>query len=149
MQKIQRSADVPYSCEQMFALIEAVDQYPLFLPLCSSARVIERDAEVLQAQIVISKGPISQAFTTRNQLNPPFEMTLELVSGPFRHLKGLWQLTPHSDSSAHWGCRVYFELGFDLKNPLLRMTLGPLFEQVAGGQVDAFVERAHRVYGEK
>jgi ribosome-associated toxin RatA of RatAB toxin-antitoxin module len=142
MQKIQRSAQVPFTCEQMYALVERVEDYPAFLPSCSATRVLKRTEVELEAEIAIAKGPISQRFVTRNALKPPFEMTMELIKGPFTQLKGLWRFTEEAS-----GCRVDFQLGYKLGNPLLRMTLGPLFEQVAGGQVDAFVKRAKQVYG--
>jgi ribosome-associated toxin RatA of RatAB toxin-antitoxin module len=38
---------------------------------------------------------------------------------------------------------------FELSSKVLALTLGPVFNQAANTLVDAFVKRAHAVYGER
>ena len=42
MREVKRSALVPYTAEQMFALVEDIERYPEFLPWVIAAQVIER-----------------------------------------------------------------------------------------------------------
>ncbi len=42
LEHIIRSALVPYTQQEMFALVSDVDTYPQFLPWCSAARTLSQ-----------------------------------------------------------------------------------------------------------
>ncbi len=142
MPTVERSALVPFTAQQMYQLVNDVESYPEFLPWCSGGTVIE-DSETLRvARVDISKGPIRQHFTTRNELKDGEEIRLSLIEGPFSQLDGLWQFTQIGDS----GCRVTFSTQFSFRNFLLEKTVGPVFNEICTRLVDAFVVRAKQVY---
>lgn len=144
MPHIMRSALVPHSAERMFSLVNDVERYVEFLPWCSAARVHEESAGVLVAELEISRGGVSQRFTTRNALVPPQRMTLELVEGPFEWFAGEWRFTPLSDEA----CKVELEMDFEYAGRIARTALAPLFAKSADEQVDAFCARARSLFGE-
>lgn len=41
MHHIRKTAVLPYSAEQIFALVEDIPAYPQFLPWCGRSRIIE------------------------------------------------------------------------------------------------------------
>ena len=49
MRSVSRSALVPYSASDMFALVADVESYPDFLPWCSDVEVHFREGEVVEA----------------------------------------------------------------------------------------------------
>lgn len=141
---IKRQAIVPYTPEQMFALVDNIEDYPKFLPWCSSAKVISVEGNVVTGCVALAKGAVNKAFTTRNVRTPPQRIEMSLVEGPFRHLHGYWQFIPLKDGAA---CKVELELEYEFSNRLVSMAIGPVFNTVANSLVDAFVERANKVYG--
>lgn len=143
MATVSRSALVQYSAEQMFGLIDAVEQYPEFLPWCSGTSVGFRDASVTRATIHISYRGIRQSFSTENRKQAPVSMTMALVDGPFRKLDGEWRLTPLAGD----GCKVDFRLQYEFSSILLEKVVGPVFGYIAGTMVDAFLKRADSLYG--
>lgn len=145
MAKIERSALVMHSAEDMYKLVKDVSSYPQFLPWCERAHVNEETAGFLEAGMTIKKGGLEQTFTTRNALNPPHSMSLELVDGPFEKLDGLFEFQALSDEA----CKVVLTLDFEVKGRILSMTLSPILKQAANTMVDAFVKRADAVYGNK
>ena len=44
-------------------------------------------------------------------------------------------------------CKISLDLSFDYAGPLVRATLGPLFNQAANTLVDAFCQRAKQIHG--
>lgn len=140
--KISRQALVPYSPEQMFALVEDVKAYPEFLPEISSVRVLEANDEAILAEIEVRKGPVRESFSTRNRRRPPEWMSMELVKGPFRHLYGEWSFRAEQN-----GTRVVFDLNFEVKGRALRMILEPVVGKMADKLVERFHRRAEVVYG--
>lgn len=144
MPHILRSALVPHSAERMFSLVNDVERYVEFLPWCSAARVHEESAGVLVAELEISRGGVTQRFTTRNALVPPERMTLELVEGPFDWFAGEWRFTALAEDA----CKVELEMDFEYAGRIARTALAPLFLKSADEQVDAFCARARCLFGE-
>jgi ribosome-associated toxin RatA of RatAB toxin-antitoxin module len=125
----------------MFALINDIESYPLFLPWCTSAQVHSRTEREILASISVHRGALNAQFTTRNELTANRHIAMRLVSGPFRTLEGDWTFTPVA-APGQPGCRVDLLLRFAFANRLTGMVFEPLFEQTVGMLVDAFVARA-------
>ena len=142
LQVVERSAIVTYTASQMFALVDDVARYPEFLPWCTGAR-----AEVLSdtqrlASVDVARGMLRTAFTTRNTVVPGARISMQLVEGPFRALLGEWRF----DAIGERGSRVHFRLEFEFKNRLTAAAMNPVFEALCGTIVDAFVQRAQKIY---
>ena len=143
MRRISRQALVPYSREQMFALVDDIPNYPKFLPWCRAAAVLERSESEVIARLDVHKGPLHARFTTRNRLESPGLIRLELVEGPFRTLEGEWRFTAIADK----GSRIELALAFAFANPVNAWLLEPVFEHTCSSLVDAFVARARSLIG--
>jgi len=141
--RIQRSAVVPYSTQQMFDLVNDVEAYPRFLPWCRSARELSSGEDWIRARIEMAKGALHRSFTTRNTLEHGRRIRIRLEDGPFSRLEGDWHFEPAGGS----GCRVSLDLEFDFASRMLGAVVGPVFNQIASSLVDSFCRRAHQVYG--
>ena len=136
---------VPYTAAEMYSLVDDIDTYPLFLPWCKTSRILSRDEDEVRASIEMAKGGIHKSFTTSNRLQRNKMIEMRLVEGPFRHMEGFWRF----ETLGEKGCKVTLDLEFEFSNKILRMTLGPVFDQIANTLVDAFCERAIDVYGKR
>lgn len=136
--EIRRSVLVPHSVESMFDLIEQAEAYPQFLPWCSSVRVLERSDEWVAARIEFSYRQLRFGFETRNPKRRPEWLQVRMVDGPFRHFQADWRLTPLGGL----GCRISFELSYEISNSLLDKVAATAVDRVSRAMVDAFVKRA-------
>ena len=127
----------------MFSLVAAIEHYPRFLPWCRSATVHVRTRTEVTASLEIARGPFRKSFTTRNRMTDPERIDIELIDGPFSRLDGHWRF----EGTAAQGCKVGFEMQFEISNRMLARVLAPLFEEIARTMVDAFCRRAHQIYG--
>ncbi len=143
MREVNRSALVPYSSEQMFALVEDIGSYPDFLPWCTKATIHSRDDNIVDASLQLQRGSLKKSFRTRNTLQPGVAMGLELLGGPFRHLNGEWRF----DQLGEDGSKVALQLSFEFENFLTDAMFGPYFEDTCNSLVDSFTRRAHEIYG--
>jgi ribosome-associated toxin RatA of RatAB toxin-antitoxin module len=141
--EVNRSVLVGYAPEQMFALVDAVEEYPRFLPWCGGATVLHRNERITRAAIVINYHGIRQSFTTENTKSEPSEMVIRLVEGPFRTLDGSWHFT----GLAGRGCKVELRLHYEFSSRILEKLVGPVFNHIANTLVDAFARRAEKIYG--
>ena len=141
---VQKRAIVPYSAEQMYALVNGVEQYPDFLPGCASTTVLEKTEYLMIATLSIAKGPFRERFTTRNTLQPHRHIHLSLLEGPFTQLEGDWRFMPEGPGK---GSRVSLDLHFEFGSGLAARLISPVFETIASRFVDAFCTRAQQLYG--
>ncbi len=144
MKVVERSAIVPYTTAQMFALVEDVARYPQFLPWCVAATVEESGTNERVAALKIARGVLRTGFTTRNVSRQDAEIMMHLVDGPFRALTGQWRF----EAIGARGSRVSFRIEFEFKSAFMAAALNAVFESLCGTIVDAFVQRAQKIYGE-
>ena len=140
MPEVTRTVIVAHTPDRMFRLIDGVEAYPEFLPWCSGVTVLHRDDAVTRATLHINLHGVRQSFTTENAKQPPQEMLIRLVDGPFRSLEGAWRLSALGKA----GCRIEFHMRYEFASRLLAKVVGPVFDHIAGSLVEAFVRRADR-----
>ena len=140
---ISKSAIVPYSCRQMYQLVNQINKYPQFLNWCSAAHILNQTENQIDASVSVNKGIFNQTFTTTNTLTPNARIDMQLKEGPFKQLTGAWIFIQLSDSA----CKINLELEFSFASRLVDMTIAPVFTSISNTQFDAFVKRAKQVYG--
>jgi len=145
MPTIERSALVPYSAAEMYVLVDNVVAYPQFLPWCVEAKEWSRTEHEVRASIELRRGALHKAFTTHNRLQKDKMIEMRLVEGPFSHLEGFWRFEMLGDDA----CKVSLDLEYEFSNSLLKIALGPVFNQIANTLVDAFCARAVDTYGKR
>jgi coenzyme Q-binding protein COQ10 len=133
---------LPYRPDQLFDLVADVERYPEFLPWCVGLRVLRREGNVLEAELMIGFRMIREKFTSRVTLNPPERIDVEYTSGPFRYLNNHWIFKP-----ADGGCMIDFYIDFEVRSRIVRGILEPLFNEAVRRMVSAFETRARALYG--
>ncbi|PWV60488.1 polyketide cyclase/dehydrase/lipid transport protein [Plasticicumulans acidivorans] len=91
----------------------------------------------------MAKGAINKSFSTCNRMQPNKMIEMRLVDGPFRRLEGFWRF----ESLGEGACKISLDLEFEFSNSLLKIAIGPIFNQIANSLVDAFCKRAVDLYG--
>lgn len=145
MAQVEKSVLVPFSAEQMFALVDNVADYPQFLPWCGGSSVTSVTGDTVHATVHINYHHIRQSFTTENVRKSPEYIDITLKDGPFKHLDGCWRFLPLAESA----CKIQFELHYEFSSKLLEKVFGPIFSYIANSFVDAFIHRAEKVYAGK
>ena len=141
---IQRSALVMHSAEEMYNLVNDVENYPRYMEGCSHAEVLERGDDYMVARLDLKKGGVSYSFSTRNELKPFEEIRLHLHSGPFKKLNGTWQFKALTEAA----CKVSLNLEFEANSKLVGIAANSLFAGVANNLVTALTEEADKVSGQ-
>ncbi|TQV74556.1 type II toxin-antitoxin system RatA family toxin [Exilibacterium tricleocarpae] len=126
----------------MFDLVNDIPSYPQFMDGCVGAEVLQHGEGFVEARLDLSRGGLQQSFVTRNQLQAPQRVSMQLVEGPFKRFQGDWTFTPLRDNA----CKVSLDLEFEFRNKLVALAANRWFEQVANQMVDALCRRADVVY---
>ncbi|GLX84795.1 ubiquinone-binding protein [Thalassotalea loyana] len=142
MPKVNRSALVMFSAEQMYNLINDVLSYPQFVPDCADSKLLEQTDDSMTASLMISKGGIKKWFTTQNTLTKNEVVKLELVDGPFTNLVGYWRLEKLTEDA----CKVSLDLEYEFSSKVMDIAFGKIFNHITNNMVHAFTKRAKEVY---
>jgi coenzyme Q-binding protein COQ10 len=139
---------VKHTPEQMFALVADVERYPEFLPLCEDLRIIRRqtdaqDREVLIAAMSVGYKAVRETFTSRVTLDRANRAILvEYIDGPFKRLENRWEFRQAAD-----GTTVEFYINYEFRSMALGLLMGAMFDKAFRRFAEAFEQRAHKVYG--
>lgn len=139
---------MPYSADQMYALVADVERYAEFLPWCAASRIRSRretpDGAVIEADLVISFKVFRERFASRVTLRPDArQIDVEYLQGPFKYLNNHWSFEPVSETS----CDVDFFVDFEFRSRTLQALIGVVFNEAMRRIVRAFEQRAAQLYG--
>lgn len=140
---IRRSAIVAYPPTRMFDLVNDVESYPRRFAWCAGAAVLVREANAIVARLDLRIAGTTQSFSTRNTLEPPWRIAMQLVDGPFSTLSGAWEF----DALGESGCKIALALDFEYRGRILAPVFRAGFEKLADRMVDEFCREAARGHG--
>lgn len=142
MATVKKLVLIEFTPQQMFGLVDRVEDYPTFLPWCGGTELLDRTDLITRARLHINYHGIKSDFSTENDKVFPTHMLIKLVDGPFHHLEGTWNFTPLGDTA----CKVDFTLHYEFSSKLIEKAVGPVFSHIANTFVDSFVRRAEQIY---
>ena len=140
---------LPYTADQMYALVADIERYSEFLPWNTAARILLRrpghdGSEMVEADLVISFKVFRERFGSRVTLWPAEKrIDTEYLDGPFKYLKSGWSFADLPQG----GCKVDFFVDFEFRNAILGKVIGVVFGEAMSRIVRAFEDRARALYG--
>ncbi len=143
MPKLERSALLAFSADELYRLVGDVESYPQFLPGCVSARVESAGETLVRARLGFKVKGLSDSFATENRMEQGTRIHMKLLEGPFKQLSGAWEFQPLAERA----CKVTLKISLDFGNRMLESTLAPFINSAIGSVMDAFKQRAESIYG--
>ncbi|NTV10261.1 MAG: type II toxin-antitoxin system RatA family toxin [Zoogloea sp.] len=142
MATVKKIVLIEFTPDQMFDLVDHVEDYPSFLPWCGGTELLARTDSITAATIHIAYHGLKTHFSTENDKIRPQHMKIRLTEGPFTRLDGTWDFTPLGGAA----CKVEFSLHYEFSSRIVEKVVGPVFNHIANTFVDAFVKRASQIY---
>jgi len=139
---------LPYTPDQLRALVGDVERYPEFVPWISAmrtwnARELGDGVDTLDAEAGVGFSFLKERFATRVRRDAAGQqIDVNLLSGPFRKLANRWRFFDDPD-----GTRVEFDIDFEFKSRLLDGLLKANFHHAVDRLMTCFEDRAKALYG--
>ena len=139
---------VPFPADHMFQLVADVERYPEFVPYCTGLRVLNRRMDgakdVITAEMLVQYKVFRERFKCEVRLDRASKhIDVHYIEGPIRKLDNAWQFTDLDNGQSE----IRFEIEFAFKNFLMQKLSNAVFDKAFTYMSDAFVGRAHEVYG--
>lgn len=136
---------LPFSCGQVFDLAADIERYPEYLPGWISARILKREADLLDVEQVLGVGPARVQFRSRAVLQRPERIEVTSSEPPFRHYSLTWLLAPRPALS----CSLSIMVDLELESKLLEHLVQCVLPASIGDVVAAFEARAYSLYAHR
>lgn len=133
---------MPYSADQMFALVADVRCYAEFLPWVVATRVKSDSETEMVADMLVGFKALREKFTSRVIKERPNRIKVHYVDGPMRDLDNVWEFR-----DIDGGCEVDFLVDFTFRNAMFERLAGQYFDRAFRKMVGAFETRADQLYG--
>lgn len=143
MPGIQETRRLPYSAEQMYDLVADVARYGEFLPWVIATRVRSDSETEMVADMLVGFSAIREKFTSRVMKHRPERIEVQYVDGPLKDLDNLWVFRAVGEKE----CEIDFSVQFAFRNALFEKLAGQYFDKAFRKMVNAFEERAAKLYG--
>lgn len=144
MPKHSETRQLPYSPEQMFDLVADVGRYGEFLPWVSAVRVRSNSETEMIADLIVGFKGLRETFSSRVEKQRPGHIRVDYLDGPLKHLHNDWTFRPDGQG----GVLIDFCVDFAFKSRVFEMLAGQVFDRALRMMINAFEERAARLYGD-
>lgn len=135
---------LPASARHLFRIINDVDRYAEFLPLCRASRILWRHGDCYRATLTVGLPPLLEETYTSHVEVDAVKLVVaarSVESQRFEALASRWQLQDRGPDE----CLVDFSVSLTVRDPLIVATLDRILEQVARRQVEAFAQRCREI----
>ena len=75
-----------YDSRFLFDIVADIEAYTEFLPWVAAARILEKNEDIIIAELLVKYKIFRSSYISRVKLIPKQEIIVELVDGPFKHL---------------------------------------------------------------
>lgn len=151
MSKFSVTRNVPFGVEQVFAIAADVAHYNKFLPLVKRSIVsgIKSHSDgrsTFDAELGLHyrKLGISEVLKSQVVVDPKAHtVTATSNEKPVKHLATEWKIVP----GANGGADIHFSVDYSLQSKTLQFLMSGMFDLMVRRIMNAFEERARKLYG--
>lgn len=140
MHSLNKIKIMPYDANLIHSIVMDIENYPKFLPWCSSATILSQEKEYISAKLTIRFKAFSESYVSKvisHKTDDGYEIKVEAISGPFKYLKNIWDIKSLNNCT-----EVKFFIDFEFKSRILDIAIGGFFSNVTEKMIAAFEARA-------
>ena len=143
MPRHSETRHLPYTPEQLFAMVADIEKYDEFLPWVVAVRIKSSSEAETIADLVVGFNAFKERFTSKVTKQAPDKIIVDYVDGPLKYLHNEWTFNPASDG----GTDLCFAVDFAFKSRLFETLAGSMFDRALRRMTSAFEQRAAALYG--
>ncbi len=142
MDRYYQKKKLLFTTKQLFDIVIDVESYPLFLPWCKGAKIINRqDINNFDAVLTVGYNSINESYTSKVESTYLKGIKSTAIKGPFKVLESNWIFEDLKDC-----CEIEFTIEYEFKSFFLGKVMGTLFKKASEKMFSAFENRAKSLY---
>lgn len=137
----QEKRTLPYAISDLENLILDVEKYPEFLPWCEKIKILKKNYNGFEADLLISYKKIKKSYISKTEIEKDgdyIRIVTNSNDGLFKNLHSSWRLEKISNNKT----LIKFQIYFELKSVFFNKILGLFFKNANQKMISSFEKRA-------
>ena len=129
-----RTFSVNKSIDEVFDVLNDVDDYQSFIPFCSKSTIIEEREDKIKASLQLSFLGTSSEFISENTFKNNEFIDMEFVKGPFKTFHAKWFFNFINENETE----LKFKMTYSIVSPITELMFSKNIDVVSQRIIEAF-----------
>lgn len=137
MKNYSRTFSIYQPINEVFDVLNDVEEYQSFIPFCIDSKIIEENDDEIKASLRLSFMGTSTQFISNNKYKSNEFIEMNLVEGPFSFFKATWIFKRiHNEET-----QLTFKMSYTILNPMIDLLFSKNIDVVSQRIIEAFKKK--------
>lgn len=137
MKNYSRTFSIYQPINEVFDVLNDVEEYQSFIPFCIDSKIIEDNDDEFKASLRLSFMGTSTKFISNNKYKSNEFIEMNLVEGPFSFFKATWIFKQtHNEET-----QLTFKMSYTILNPMIDLLFSKNIDVVSQRIIEAFKKK--------
>ena len=137
MKNYSRTFSIYQPINEVFDVLNDVEEYQSFIPFCIDSRIIEENDDEIKASLRLSFMGTNTQFISNNKYKSNEFIEMNLVEGPFSFFKATWIFKRiHNEET-----QLTFKMSYTILNPMIDLLFSKNIDVVGQRIIEAFKKK--------
>ena len=137
MKNYSRTFSIYQPINEVFDVLNDVEEYQSFIPFCIDSKIIEENDDEIKASLRLSFMGTNTQFISNNKYKSNEFIEMNLVEGPFSFFKATWIFKRiHNEET-----QLTFKMSYTILNPMIDLLFSKNIDVVGQRIIEAFKKK--------
>ena len=137
MKNYSRTFSIYQPINEVFDVLNDVEEYQSFIPFCIDSKIIEENDHEIKASLRLSFMGTNTLFISNNKYKSNEFIEMNLVEGPFSFFKATWIFKRiHNEET-----KLMFKMSYTILNPMIDLLFSKNIDVVGQRIIEAFKKK--------
>ena len=137
MKNYSRTFSIYQPINEVFDVLNDVEEYQSFIPFCIDSKIIEENDDEIKASLRLSFMGTNTQFISNNKYKSNEFIEMNLVEGPFSFFKATWIFKRiHNEET-----QLTFKMSYTILNPMIDLLFSKNIDVVSQRIIEAFKKK--------
>ena len=137
MKNYSRTFSIYQPINEVFDVLNDVEEYQSFIPFCIDSKIIEENDDEIKASLRLSFIGTSTQFISNNKYKSNEFIEMNLVEGPFSFFKATWVFKRIYNEET----QLTFKMSYTILNPMIDLLFSKNIDVVSQRIIEAFKKK--------
>ena len=137
MKNYSRTFSIYQPINEVFDVLNDVEEYQSFIPFCIDSKIIEENDDEIKASLRLSFMGTNTNFISNNKYKSNEFIEMNLVEGPFSFFKATWVFKRIYNEET----QLTFKMSYTILNPMIDLLFSKNIDVVSQRIIEAFKKK--------
>ena len=137
MKNYSRTFSIYQPINEVFDVLNDVEEYQSFIPFCIDSKIIEENDDEIKASLRLSFMGTNTNFISNNKYKSNEFIEMNLVEGPFSFFRATWIFKRINNEET----QLTFKMSYTILNPMIDLLFSKNIDVVSQRIIEAFKKK--------